>query len=163
MCIFENILAKRGGDDDTEAVISFFLSSVVKHIWSIWNSLFSHATTSLFFCKEGFQYHLASYYVSRNTWQDKETSFNLQKGIKITGVLRKEKRHTCRYLMENPSACSLVDKSTNEAKVTQNMLRGQRFCFKASLLRHILEKSMREEDDFFPTSSASLTRLICSR
>lgn len=90
-----------------------------------------------------------------------ERNVNLQTGIKITGVLRKEKRHTCRYLMENPSAYSLVDKSTNEAKVTQNMLRGQRFRFKASLLRHILEKSMRE--DFFPTSSASLTRLICSR
>ena len=51
-----------------------------------------------------------------------ERNVNLQKGIKITGVLRKEKRHTCRYLMENPSAYSLVDKSTNEAKVTQNML-----------------------------------------
>ena len=81
----------------------------------------------LLFCEEGFQYHLASNYVVSKKGKKKknltgERNVNLQKGIKITGVLRKEKRHTCRYLMENPSACSLVDKSTNEAKVTQNML-----------------------------------------
>ena len=103
------------------------LSSLVKHIWSIWNSLCSHATTSLFFTfilRGGVPISLG-FKLRRLKKKENltgERNVNLQKGIKITGVLLKEKRHTCRYLMENPSAYSLVDKSTNEAKVTQNML-----------------------------------------